>query len=63
MDMSLVASAMMMQAANLQSNIDMSVLKSSNDAEKQVVQALLGTQTSSQANLGSGVGGLVDTSA
>jgi hypothetical protein len=64
MDMSLVMAALTAQAGNLQNNVAMQMLKSNNDAQKEVVQALLGTpgSTSSQANVASGVGGNLDVS-
>jgi len=64
MDMSLVASAMSAQSANLQTNVTMQIMKNNATAEKQDMQVLLGIPGgSSQANLGAGVGGQVDISA
>ena len=62
MDMSLVMSALAMQSANLQTNVDMQIMKNNNAAQKDAVQTLLGTG-SPQANLGAGVGGQIDISA
>ncbi len=64
-DMSLVSSAMTAQSSNLQTNITMQLMTNDATAEKQAMQILLGTPggASSQANLGSGVGGQVDISA
>jgi len=63
MDMMAVVSSMLaMQAANTQTQIATSIMKSNADAEKSEVQTLLGGQTSS-ANLGPGVGGNLDISA
>ncbi len=64
MDMGLVMAAMMMQAANTQSQIATSVLKSNMNSEKNDVQTLLGIpSTPSTANLGPGVGGNLDIAA
>ncbi len=62
MDMSLVMSALSMQSANLQSNVAMQIMKNNSNAQKEMVQTLLGTG-SSQANLGAGVGSQIDISA
>lgn len=62
MDLMAVVSAMLaMQAANTQTQIATSILKSNADAEKSAVQTLLGTP--STANLGAGIGGSVNISA
>jgi endonuclease/exonuclease/phosphatase (EEP) superfamily protein YafD len=64
MDMSLVVSALAMQASNTQQQISTSILKSNADMEKNTVLTLLGSaQQSSQANLGAGVGGHLDIAA
>ncbi len=64
MDMSLVASALAAQTANLQSSIAAQVIKNNTTAERQAVETLLGIPGgSSQANLGAGVGGQVDRTA
>ncbi|MDB5503037.1 MAG: putative exported protein of unknown function [Tardiphaga sp.] len=64
MDMSLVSSALAMQAAGTQGQIATTILKSNADAEKSAVLTLLGAaQQSSQANLAAGVGGQVDIAA
>lgn len=59
--MAMVSSILAMQAANTQTQVATSLLKSNADAEKSAVQTLLGTP--STANLGSGVGGSLDISA
>lgn len=65
MDMSLVASALAMQSANLQTNIAMQLMSSNAKAEAQTVQSLLGISSgaASQANLPGGVGGRIDIAA
>jgi hypothetical protein len=64
MDMSLVAAAMMMQAANTQSQIGTSVLKSNLDAQKNDVLTILGSPSApSTANLGAGIGGNLNITA
>jgi len=59
--MAMVTGMLAMQAANTQTQVGMSIMKSNADAEKSTVQTLLGTP--SQANLGAGVGGNIDISA
>ena len=59
--MAMVSSMLAMQAANTQTQVATSLLKSNADAEKSAVQTLLGTP--STANLGAGIGGSVDISA
>jgi hypothetical protein len=59
--MAMVTGMLAMQAANTQTQVGMSIMKSNADAEKSTVQTLLGTP--SQANLGAGVGGNLDISA
>jgi hypothetical protein len=62
MDMMAVVSAMMaMQAANTQTQVATSIMKSNADAAKSAVQTLLGTP--STANLGAGIGGNLNISA
>jgi hypothetical protein len=62
MDMMAVVGAMMaMQAANTQTQVATSIMKSNADAAKSAVQTLLGTP--STANLGAGIGGNVNISA
>jgi Putative motility protein len=62
MDMMAVVSAMLaMQAANTQTQVATSIMKSNADAEKSTVQTLLGTP--STANLGAGIGGNLNISA
>ena len=64
MDMSLVVAAVMMQAANTQSQIGTAVLKSNLDAQKDAVLTILGGSSApSTANLGPGVGGNLDLTA
>jgi hypothetical protein len=60
--MAMVSSILAMQAANTQTQVATSIMKSNADAAKSEVQTLLGGQTS-QANLGAGVGGNLDISA
>jgi Putative motility protein len=57
----MVTSMLAMQAANTQTQVGMSIMKSNADAAKSEVQTLLGTP--SQASLGPGVGGNIDISA
>ena len=59
--MAMVSSMLAMQAANTQTQVATSLLKSNADAEKSAVQTLLGTP--STANLGAGIGGNVNISA
>ena len=59
--MAMVTSMLAMQAANTQTQVGMSIMKSNANAAKSEVQTLLGTP--SQANLGPGVGGSLDISA
>jgi hypothetical protein len=59
--MAMVTSMLAMQAANTQTQVATSIMKSNADAAKSEVQTLLGTP--SQANLGAGVGGNIDISA
>jgi len=61
--MAMVSSVLAMQAGGLQSQIQTSIIKQNNDAERFAVQMLLGRQTSSPANLGPGVGGNLDITA
>ena len=64
MDMGLVMAAMMMQAANTQSQIGTAVLKSNLDSQKNDVQTLLSIPSApSTANLGPGIGGNLNISA
>jgi hypothetical protein len=63
MDMALVASVMAMKAAGTQQQIATSVIKQNADMERSTVMTLLEGAQSSQANLGSGVGGKVDIAA
>ena len=60
--MAMVTSMLAMQAANTQTQVGMSIMKSNADAAKSEVQTLLGAPAS-QANLGPGVGGNIDISA
>jgi hypothetical protein len=59
--MAMVTGMLAMQAANTQTQVGMSIMKSNANAAKSEVQTLLGTP--SQANLGPGVGGNIDISA
>lgn len=62
MDMMAMVSGMLaMQAANTQTQVATSIMKSNADAEKSAVQTLLGTP--STANLGAGVGGNLNITA
>jgi hypothetical protein len=62
MDISAIVSSLLaVQAANTQTQIATSILKSNADAEKSAVQTLLGTP--STANLGAGIGGSVNRTA
>ena len=62
MDMMAMVSGMLaMQAANTQTQIATSIMKSNADAEKSAVQTLLGTP--STANLGAGIGGNLNITA
>lgn len=66
MDMSLITAALGLQASNTQTQIATAVVKSSLDAQRAVVDALLGTgqqASSSLANVASGVGGTIDVTA
>jgi hypothetical protein len=65
MDMSLVAAVLAQQSGALQQQVATSTLKSNLDAQKDVVQTLLGgaQQTLSLANVGPGVGGNLNISA
>jgi hypothetical protein len=59
--MAMVSSILAMQAANTQTQVATSIMKSNADAEKSAVQTLLGTP--STANLGAGVGGNLNITA
>jgi hypothetical protein len=59
--MAMVSGILAMQAANTQTQVATSILKSNADAEKSAVQTLLGTP--STANLGAGIGGNVNITA
>ena len=62
MDMMAVVSSMLaMQAAGTQQQIQTSIIKQNNDAEKAAVQTLLGTPPT--ANLAPGVGGNLNIAA
>jgi hypothetical protein len=52
-----------LQTGNTQQQIATSVLKSNLDSEKSSVLAILGTGTSSLANVGPGIGGNLNISA
>ena len=59
--MAMVTSMLAMQAANTQTQVATSIMKSNADAEKSAVQTLLGTP--STANLGAGIGGNINITA
>jgi hypothetical protein len=59
--MAMVSSILAMQAANTQTQVATSIMKSNADAEKSAVQTLLGTP--STANLGAGIGGNLNIAA
>ncbi len=64
MDIASLASAFLAaQAGNTQQQIATTLLKSNIDAEKSVVQALLGAGSPSLANVGPGVGGNLNVTA
>jgi hypothetical protein len=66
MDMSLVSSMLSAQAGNMQMQVDTTIMKSNEDAEKSAVETLLGAgqqSASSPANLAAGIGGNLDISA
>jgi hypothetical protein len=60
---SLASSLIAAQAGNTQQQIATTVLKSNLNAEKSVVQTLLGAGTPSLANVGPGIGGNINVSA
>ncbi len=60
---SLASSFLAAQAGNTQSQIATTLLKSNLDAEKAVVQALLGAGSPSLANVGPGIGGNINVTA
>ena len=59
--MAMVSGILAMQAANTQTQVATSIMKSNADAEKSAVQTLLGAP--STANLGAGIGGNLNISA
>jgi len=60
----MVSSVLAMQAGNTQMQVATSIMKSNADAEKSMVQTLLGGQASpSTANLGAGIGGNLNIAA
>jgi hypothetical protein len=59
--MAMVSGILAMQAANTQTQVATSIMKSNADAEKSAVQTLLGTP--STANLGAGIGGNLNITA
>ena len=62
--MSMVTGILAMQAGNTQTQVATAIMKSNSDAEKSVVQTLLGGQSgSSLANVGAGIGGNLNISA
>jgi hypothetical protein len=58
--MAIVSSMLAMQAANTQTQVATSILKSNADAEKFAVQTLLAPSTT---NLGAGIGGNLNVTA
>jgi hypothetical protein len=60
--MAMVMSMLAMQAANTQTQVATSIMKSNSDAEKSMVQTLLGGPPST-ANLGAGIGGNLNVTA
>jgi hypothetical protein len=60
---SLASSLIAAQAGNTQQQIATTVLKSNLNAEKSVVQTLLGAGSPSLANVGPGIGGNINVSA
>jgi hypothetical protein len=60
---SLASSILTAQAGNTQQQIATTVLKSNLDAEKSAVLTILGAETPSLANVGSGVGGNLNVAA
>ena len=60
---SLASSFLAAQAGNTQQQIATTALKSNLDAQKAVVQALLGAGPPSLANVGPGIGGNVNVTA
>ena len=60
---SLASSFLAAQAGNTQQQIATTALKSNLDAQKAVVQALLGAGPPSLANVGPGVGGNINVTA
>jgi hypothetical protein len=61
--MSIVSAMLAAQAGNTRSQIATAIIKSNADAEKSVVQTLLGGAQQSLANVGAGVGGNLNISA
>ena len=61
--MSIVSAMLAAQAGNTRSQIATAIIKSNADAEKSVVQTLLGGAQQSLANVGAGIGGNINTSA
>jgi hypothetical protein len=59
--MAMVSGILAMQAANTQTQVATSIMKSNADAEKSAVQTLLSTP--STANLGAGIGGNLNITA
>ncbi len=60
---SLASSILAAQAGNTQQQVATTLLKSDLDAEKSVVQTLLGAGTPSLANVGPGIGGNINVTA
>lgn len=60
---SLASSILAAQAGNTQQQVATTLLKSNLDAQKSVVQTLLGAGTPSLANVGAGIGGNLNVTA
>ena len=59
----MVSSILAAQAGNTQQQVGMTLLKSNLDAQKSVVQALLGAGPPSLANVAAGIGGNINVTA
>ena len=61
--MSIVSAMLAAQAGNTRAQVATAIIKSNADAEKSVVQTLLGGAQQSLANVGAGIGGNLNVSA
>jgi hypothetical protein len=61
--MSMVSSILAAQAGNTQQQVATTLLKSNLDAQKSMVQTLLGAGTPSLANVAAGIGGNINVTA